>query len=499
MKLLSAAQQREADAQTIANEPISSIDLMERAAKKCADAIHITFAIEQRDRVVVFCGKGNNGGDGLAIARLLMEMQIPVTVCIVEHREKGSADFTVNKNRLAEKNCEIHSIREVNDIPALEKTDLIIDAILGTGLTQPLTGLLLDVVKHINSLELHVVAIDIPTGLFSEDNTGNSIEHVCRATTTLTFETPKLSFLFPDTGRWVGTVEILFIALDPTYLRNVQTPYYYLEASGLSFLPREKFSHKGDYGHTLLIGGNKGKFGALYFSAKAALRCGVGLCTTLPHKQSKTALQIRLPDAMITSRRWPDKLTSIAIGPGLGKGKWGKKQLQKVLDHPIAPTVFDADAINLLAENSQLTPPEGSILTPHVKEFERLMGRPFHSGFSRMQAALAFAKEKKVVLVLKGAHTLIATPTGEAYFNSTGTPALAKGGSGDMLTGMIAAFLAKGYHPVEAVKVAVWVHGKAGEIAAEKFDSESLLMDEIIDAIGPAMQRAWFSNYTDNQ
>ncbi len=487
MKLLSAAQQREADAQTIVHEPISSIDLMERAARKCADAIRVTFAIHHFERVVIFCGKGNNGGDGLAIARLLMGMQIPVSVCIVQHREKGSADFTVNKNRLTAINCNILSIHGVKDIPALEKTDLVVDALLGTGLTEPLTDLLLEVVKCMNTLPLHVVAIDIPTGLFSEDNTGNSLENVCRATTTLTFETPKLSFLFPDTGQLVGTFEIIPLSLDPTYLREVESPYSYLEASGFSFLPREKFSHKGNYGHTLIIGGYEGKFGALYFSAKSALRCGVGLCTTLPYKKSKIAMQIRLPDAMIANKQWPGKLTSIAIGPGLGKGKWGRKKLRQVLERPIAPIIFDADAINLLAENPKLTPPEGSILTPHVKEFERLMGRPYLSGYSRMQAALAFAKEKQVVLVLKGGHTLIATPTGEAFFNSTGTPALAKGGSGDILTGMIAAFLAKGLQPVEAAKVAVWVHGKAGEIAAEKLGVESLLMDEIIDSIGEAM------------
>lgn len=495
MKILSTAQIREADAYTIAHEPIASIDLMERAASACAQWI----ADRHSDGAAfyIFCGTGNNGGDGLAIARILNSTKYyNIKVFVVRHSDKTSPDFSTNLSRLAKsKNVDITDISEPAQLPEIPENTVVIDALLGSGLSKFLTGLLADVVEHINiSKAATIISIDIPTGLFAEANSGKVI---C-ADYTLTFELPKLAFLFPENEPFVGEWQALPIGLSKEFIAQTATDYHYItEELILPLLKkRDKFSHKGTYGHTLIVAGSKGKMGAAVMAAKSALRAGAGLVSAHIPNCGYTVLQSAVPEAMcetdanethISGRIKTGNCSAVAVGPGIGSDADTVRALKLLIQDTTINTVFDADALNIIAENKTWFPfiRGGSILTPHPKEFERLFGKTDNS-FERLKLQREMAMKYGFYIVLKGAHTSIASPDGSVYFNSTGNPGMATGGSGDVLTGIICGLLAQGYKPYEASMLGVYLHGVAGDIAAEKMSEQGMTAMDIIEGMGEA-------------
>ncbi len=496
MKIFTANLTREADNYTIKNEPISSLNLMERAASRAADKILKIYF--DKIHFSVFAGPGNNGGDGLVIARLLAEKGLNVNVYFVKFSDKVSDDFDANFKRLQKiKDVKINILDDINNFPSFRKNEIIIDAIFGSGLTRPLKGLPEEVVKKINESGNDVVAIDSPSGLFGEDNPSGE-RTLIRATHTLSFQYPSLSFMFAENDIYVGEFHIIDIGIHKDFIQNTETYYYYTIKEDIKIKKRKKFSHKGNYGHALLISGSYGKAGANIFAAKSAHRTGIGLLTSVVPVCNYQILQISSPETMLFIdieekfiSTLPDlsKYNAISIGPGIGFAEKTKLMLKKLIENYHNPIVFDADAVTILSENKDFlqTVPEGSIFTPHPKEFERLVGK-CNTNFEEMQKQIEFSKKYKVFIVLKGAHTSISTPEGNVYFNSTGNPGMATGGSGDVLTGIILSFLSQGYSPSEAAIYGVYIHGLAGDFAAENKGQYPLIASDIIDFLSEALK-----------
>ncbi len=494
MKILSAQQIRETDAHTIANEPISSIDLMERAAKACA--LRIAELTKPDSIYYLFCGKGNNGGDGLAIARLLAGMKRKVEVVVIEHSAKASTDHGENLKRLSGI-VEVRNITQVADITLLQKENtFIIDALLGTGINKPVEGILAETIEFINMSGLPIISIDVPSGLSCDTRTEN--KHVVKAQLTLSFQRPKLSFMFGENAPFVGRFEILDIGLDEQFIESQASEYHYLHPKDIEglLIPRQKFAHKGSFGHALLLAGSLGKAGAAVLAAKACLRSGAGLLTAhLPHSLVNI-MQTSLPEVMVSVDEAADHLSAlpkngnfsaIGIGPGLGTEKETAQALKLLIQNAAAPLVFDADALNILSENKTWLAflPPMSILTPHPKEFDRLCGA-HTSEFERLQTCRDFAHKHRVILMLKGAHTAVVMPDKKVFFNSTGNPALAKGGSGDVLTGMVLGLLTQGYSPASAALIAVFVHGKAADMYVINKSERGMLAGDLIELLPSA-------------
>lgn len=498
MKILTAKQIRELDKFTIENEPISSIQLMERAATSAY------FAIDEFDlnytSVVYVCGKGNNGGDALAMARMDHQDFSGVTVLVIEHMEEGTPDFAKNLYRLSdETDVEVIHVRSKDDFPEIDEDALVVDAILGTGLSRPLDGLIADAVQYINALPNHVVSIDMPTGLFAENNADNDLAKVVRAGQTITFHSPKLSFLLPETGNLVGNFTVIDIGLMADEM-HLESPYEFVVPEQLSKLVRKrhKFSHKGSYGHALLLAGSKGKMGAAQLAAKASLRAGSGLVTAHVPSCGLDIMQIGVPEVMCSADTNADFLidlpklegfSAIGIGPGIGTEKDTANVLKRLLQDAKAKLVIDADGLNLLAENKTWLSflPKGTILTPHPKEFERL-ARSWENSFERLEMQSEFSKKFGVIVVFKGAHTTVTTPVGQIFFNSTGNSGMATAGSGDVLTGVILGLLAQGYAPETAAVMGVWLHGKAGDAASYGQTQETLVASDIIEHLRTAFR-----------
>lgn len=494
MKILSAAQIRQWDQFTIQQEPVSSTGLMERAATACFEWLdkndYTTRAFS------VFCGRGNNGGDGLAIARMLAIDKQAVTVYILDGPE-GSPDFRYNLTRLQELPVTIHTIRKIADLPRIPHHDVIIECLFGTGLNRPLTGFAASLVSFINESGNEVISIDMPGGLFADTSSaGNS---VIKAGHTLTFQAYKLALLLPENEAYTGHVHLLDIGLDKTFLQSVEQTYTFVDLPLIKsmYKPRKSFAHKGTYGHTLLIAGSHGKMGAAVMAATSCLRTGAGLLTVFTPASGNIILQTSLPEAMVltdvnhniltTLPDETDKYATIAIGPGIGTASETGSVMAALLQQYRHPVVVDADGLNILAAHPNLLSrlPVGSVLTPHPKEFERLFGKSLHD-FDRLQLALEQAKALRCTIVLKGHHTFIALPDGQGYFNSTGNAGMAKGGSGDVLTGMIAGLISQGYSPQQAAIMGVYLHGLAGDLAARQYGMESMLPTDLIAHIGRA-------------
>jgi ADP-dependent NAD(P)H-hydrate dehydratase / NAD(P)H-hydrate epimerase len=439
MKILNTSQIREVDQYTIENEPIKSIDLMERASKACFD--QIKKRVRKQDSLKVFCGMGNNGGDGLAVSRMLISSGFDVSVFKVVHSDKSSVDFQINEERLKKlRKVKFAEIRSKKEIPDIASDDIVIDALFGSGLTRPLEGFPSDVVKRINASGARTISIDLPGGLFGEDNTGNIHEHIIRADQTFTFQFPKLAFMFPENDQFVGHWQVLDIGLDQDCINRQETPWHFMLREDLLpfFRRRKKFDHKGLFGHALLIAGSMGKSGAAVLAARAALKSGAGLVTTHVPVCNYEIQQASIPEAMVnvdediecfSGIKNIERFTSIGIGPGIGQEPQTQNGLKLLIQNNGRPMVFDADALNILAENptwlSFISP--GSILTPHVGEIERLVGK-CSSGWERLEKVRELAFRFKCYVVLKGAHTAIACPDKQVIFNSTGNPGMAKGG-----------------------------------------------------------------------
>ena len=496
MKILNGDQLRQWDQYTIEQEPVSPIELMERAAGKCVEWLEEKNFLHSPFRI--FCGKGNNGGDGLAIARMLLQKQCMVTVHILEFGHLGTEDFQSNLKRLhQEKTADIHFIQGQENFPELSKNEIVIDALFGSGLNRPLEGITAALVEHINNSGCKIIAIDVPSGLPVDHSIkGNAI---IRANYTLTFQVYKLAFLLPENGAFVGELHVLDIGLHPEFYRFVESCYELTDEKIISniYKARKPFAHKGNFGHALLVTGSYGKMGAAVLCARACLRTGAGLTTCHIPKCGYEIMQTTVPEAMVMVDFNSSVLTNIdedlakysciGLGPGIGTASETKRLLEEIFNVYRNSVVLDADGLNIISSEKKLLRniPPGSILTPHPKEFERLFGKT-ENDYDRLQLARQKAQELNVVIVLKGHHTFIATPDGKGYLNNTGNAGMAKGGSGDVLTGILTALVGQGYDPIKASILGVHLHGLAGDIAANKCSMEAMVAGDIIDNLGQA-------------
>jgi NAD(P)H-hydrate epimerase len=499
MKILSAHQTKQLDEFTIENEPIDSLALMERASMVFVNWFIKHFRQEDIS-VHILCGPGNNGGDGLSIGRLLHHANYDIHLHLCKIGSQTSADYDQNLKRLPRHSAiACQEINKEGPMPVIPKGAIIIDGIFGSGLNRPVEGYWAKLIEHLNTLEATRVAIDIPSGMFADQYTaGTSFT----ANYTFSFELPKLGFLFPENNSRVGQWATASIGLHPQGLQTLQTNNYYVDQTLARSLyrPREKYSHKGTYGHALVMAGSYGMFGAALLTAKAALRAGAGLVSLHTAKAAYNIVQTALPEVMadmdehehyISSMPDLDRYSVIGAGPGLGKHESTRAVIYQLVKTKNKPLVLDADALNILSKQSTLLSdlPEDTIITPHPKEFERLFG-PTDNNFKRIELQRKKAKELKIIIVLKGAHTSIATPAGDCYFNSTGNPGMATGGSGDVLTGIITGLLAQSYSAVAAAILGVYLHGLAGDIAIEKGGSEeALIAGDLIEHLGFAFRQ----------
>ena len=497
-KIFSAKQIKEADRFTIETEGILSVDLMERAAVQCMQWLQQHFS--KQHTFLFYCGPGNNGGDGLAIARLLFLSGYMVCVCMIEEIHNYSEDCKENKDRWLQTGQPIHTISSSTDFPEISESQILIDAFFGTGLSKPVAGLIAECIDHINMSEATIVSIDIPSGLFADISSVHT-SSIIKADTTLSFQFPKLAFFFPENAAYVGEYEILDIGLSVQFIKEQPTCHYQLTESFISSLlkPRKKFSHKGNFGHALLIAGSYGKMGAAVLATKACLRSGVGLLSVQVPSCGYEIMQTTNPEAMTLvdshEKNIGDEISllpfsAVGIGPGLGTDNDTQKALQHLLKSSKCPLVLDADALNMISKNADWVHliPANSILTPHPKEFERL-ARKSTNDFERHQLQIDFSKKYHVYIILKGAHTCISTPDGASYFNTTGNPGMAKGGSGDVLTGIVTAMLAQGYSPLNACLICVFVHGLAGDLAKEELGETGMIAGDLCEYLPAAFKK----------
>ena len=495
MKILTAAQIREADAYTIKNEPISSIKLMDRAADELVNWLIVHIKIFTRFEYTFFCGVGNNGGDALVMARIFKERKFRAKVYIVESSKNYSPEFEFNLKRLEEVNITPIFLTEENTNFELHENTVIIDAIFGTGLSKPVTGFVAEIIKKINTKEQEIISIDIPSGLYADSNIQNKSEAIIRATRTLSLQQPKLAFFYPENHQFVGDFNIIDIRLHPAFLKEVSTNYFYTTYSEIRYLVkrRSKFAHKGTFGHALLICGSKGKMGAAVLAAKSCMKTGTGLTTALIPEIGLNVLQIAVPEVMCIATTTKDYInelptlssfSAVGIGPGIGTEKQTQNVLKLLIQNSKSPLVIDADALNILSENKTWLAflPPNSILTPHPKEFERLVGK-WNNDEERLTLQKELAQKHQLYVVLKGANTAIACPDGKVFFNSTGNPGMATAGSGDVLTGIITGLLAQGYEPKIAAILGVYLHGFAGDEALKKVGEVALNATDIIEHI----------------
>ena len=495
MKIFSAAQIRACDAYTIHASGISSIELMERAAAKCADWLDNNFT---KDTLfIVLCGPGNNGGDGLALTRMLHHVGYRVKAFLVKFSEKLSPDCQANLDRLRRMDSGLVQILNpesfITDIPA---NIVIIDAILGTGLSRPTEGWVAAFINNINLLPNKKIAIDIPSGLPS-DGIPDVAAAIIYADHTLSFQFYKRSFLHPETGPYAGQISILDIGLHNTFIDSTHTQYNIIDAVEIRkiYRPRKPFSHKGTYGHALLVGGSHGKMGAITLASKAALRAGSGLVTALIPHCGNDIIQTAIPEVMsrtsgdteiATITDW-ENYKAIGIGPGMDTKTTTAKAFATFLDACKQPLVIDADALNIMAAQHDILAniPPGSILTPHPKEFARLFGESINS-MLQLEQARAQAMRYNIFIVLKDHHTVVVTPDGECWYNNNGNAGMATGGSGDVLTGIITGLFAQGYDSRDAAVLGVYLHGLAGDIAAANNSQEAMTASDIIGNLGKA-------------
>ena len=470
LPLLTSEQIHKADTYTIESEPISSVDLMERASKALVGWFVNRFA-DKNQPISIYCGTGNNGGDGLAIARILHEHHYKkLNVKITRFSDKSTADFDINLNRLP-KAVGLMELKKGGDIPT-ENSPVIIDAMLGSGLNKPLSDDYEKLVEYLNGLNKTVVAVDVPTGFFTDGEIKQDAA-VLKADLVITFQQPKINFLLPEAGPVMKCWEAVNIGIDEGFSRSLNSPYQFVQEKDIRQMlrPRHRFSNKGTYGHALIVAGQAKTMGAALLCASACAQAGAGLTTACVPESGLISLNSYMPELMAVIRQGNDmpeiafdKFTAMGIGPGLGDDENTLALLTYIFTNYKSPVVIDADALNVLSAHKQLWEliPEGSVLTPHMKEFDRLFGE--HTNWwQRLQTAITKAKELKLCIVLKNDYTITATPDGKAYFNSTSNQAMASGGMGDVLTGIISALLAQKYTPKEACIIGNYIHGKAGD------------------------------------
>ena len=492
-KIFSTAQLPMLDEYTIEKECITPLELMEGAAEIFAKKMMEFFPEEAFFAVVA--GPGNNGGDGFACATCLLGEGKDVKVYEVGSGG-GSAERAECRRRYLEAGGALVSVEKAEQL-RLGRRRLIVDALFGAGLNRPVTGLYAEVIEAMNGSGLPIVALDMPSGLMGEDN-GENGGAITRAVRTITFQFPKLAMMFAENYPYVGEWTAVDIGLHPDVLRETESRYYYLDREGVAARLRMpgKFAHKGTEGHTLLFAGSEKYQGAAALTTRGALRSGAGLVSVVTNFPNDRELRMKVPEALVVSnavwsikdRKFVEGFRSVGIGPGIDTSALSAERMLRVLEEGEGVRmVLDADALNLLATHPEWWAhiPPGAVLTPHPKEFERLAGKCANN-FERLNKLSTFAQEHDVVAVLKGAHTVVASPDGKCYFNTTGTPGMATGGAGDVLTGVVAALLASGHEPLDAAIVGVYAHGLAGEKAAKRFGVRGMNAGDIAEALGEA-------------
>ena len=503
MKIFTSAQIHELDQYTIEHEPIRSVDLMERAAKAITKAI--TEKWSTQTPVVVFAGPGNNGGDALAVGRLLAEQDYKVHIFLFNTNGKLSEDCAANKQRILDSRKLKDMITEVIeefDPPQLTAQTLVIDGLFGSGLTKPLAGGFASLVKYINQSPSFIVSIDLPSGLMTEDNTYNVRANIIKADMTLTLQQKKLAFLFPENQQFIGQLKILDIRLSEEGTQRIEAHYTILEENDIRprILHRNEYAHKGNMGHALVIAGSYGMAGAAVLATKACLRAGAGKVTVRTPRRNNDILQISVPEAIIDIDRDElyfnetvdtEDMDAVCIGPGLRQQENTAIAVISQIRRTQCPLVLDADALNVLANHrawlQQL--PKNIIMTPHPKEFDLLNGTTCSDSYERLSKARNMAEHLNAYILLKGHYTALCLPNGQVIFNSTGNAGMATAGSGDVLTGIITALLARGYKHADACMVGMYLHGLAGDLAAKELGQESLLASDLIDYLPKAFRR----------
>ncbi|NQY08946.1 MAG: NAD(P)H-hydrate dehydratase [Flavobacteriales bacterium] len=501
MKILSSEQIREADAYTIANEPIASIDLMERASLACYVWLNKKYPNINTNFHVV-CGQGNNAGDGLVIARMLIVAGYPVTVYLLRLKEKGAPDYEENLSRLIDLSESKSNLKlgvSIGGLFFIKKEDVLIDALFGTGVKGRITGAASDAIEQINDCPCTKISIDVPSGLLTDEQ-NEFTDSTVKADHTLTFQSPKYSFMFPDNYPFVGQFHVLPIGLLEDFIERQTVNDYYTSAADAALLlkQRQKFSHKGTHGHALICAGSKGKMGAAILATRACLKSGTGLLTANVPFCGLDIMQTSIPEVMVLPDQSVDFLANvqeisnykaIGVGPGIGQDEKTVSFLLNLLNTINFPVVLDADAINIVAANPEmlaLIPPK-SILTPHPKEFERLVGKS-KDNFERYDKQVQFSKNHDLIIVLKGANSAISDPDGNVFFNSSGNSGMATAGSGDVLTGIITGILAQGCSSIDAAILGVYLHGFAADLAIKTETEETLLAGNIIDFLKEAFR-----------
>jgi len=492
MKILNREQIKQADEYTIKNEPIASVDLMERASQAFTDLFK---SLYQNDtQVHIFCGVGNNGGDGLAISRMLISDSYNVTTYVVKYSANFSQDFQSNEKHLSETaGAQIIYLDDSSTMPEIPDHSVVIDALWGTGLTRPINGLGAKVIEHINTSNATVVSIDIPSGVFCDDINPDPFK--IKASLTISFQVPKYSFFMPENEEYVGEFRIVDIGLNKDFINAQISHLHQIDAGQISsiYKSRKKFAHKGNFGHALIIAGSYGKIGAAILASKSALRSGAGLVTTYIPQCGYEVLQSALPECMVICDDNYEFISSIpdlkpfnviGIGPGIGQDIPVMEAINKLLINYDRPIVMDADGLNILSHNPEMINqlPENSILTPHIGEFDRLVGKSSNQ-YERLGKLIDFSTSNKCLTILKGHYTAVSLPDGTICFNSTGNPGMATGGSGDVLTGIIAGLLAQKYSPVDAALLGVYIHGMAGDIVASNLSEEGMIAGDIIEGL----------------
>lgn len=499
MKIFDTRDIKEIDAFTIKNEPISSVDLMERAAEGCALWINNRYTKDQT--FTVFTGSGNNGGDGWAIARILTDRGYSnIRLYHLEISSSISPDLKINQSRLTRQGkVAIHMIRSIADFPIPEPESILIDALFGSGLNRPLEGIAANLVAHLNTSGCPIISIDLPSGLMGEVNQPEN--KVIRAQHTLTFQFPKRAFFYIENSAHTGDWHIIDIGLHAKVIHEKHSDFHYLTFEEISgkIRKRSRFSHKGVFGHALLLAGSYGMAGAAILAARACIRSGTGLLTTHLPGLCYPIAQAVVPESIFSIDKNPEvfstlpeieKYTAIGVGPGLGTADITAVALNNLINNSNIPMVLDADALNILAMHSGLIAelPENSIITPHPGEFDRLFGKS-ENGLMRNMLQIEKSKEYKVIIILKGAYSSITLPDGTCYFNSTGNPGMATGGSGDVLTGIILSLLSQKLTPVDAALTGTFLHGLAGDLAAEEKGQQSLIASDIIDNLNVGFKK----------
>ncbi|WP_411894964.1 NAD(P)H-hydrate dehydratase [Winogradskyella sp. A2] len=496
MKLFSKEQIYEGDRLTTERQNISSTDLMERAGTQIFNWIHMRMQGAQVP-VHVFCGIGNNGGDGLVLARHLITHGYNVVTYIVNYSDKRSKDFLINYDRIKNVTKDWPKMMtKAKDFPQIHKDDIIVDAVFGIGLNRSPDKWVQELFQKFKASSAFTLSIDIPSGLYT-DKAIEDENAVVHSNYTLSFQSPKLVFFLPETAKFTIQWEVLDIEIDRDYLMQTDT-----EAELISkfevlplYKPRDKFAHKGDFGHALIIGGSYGKIGAVNLASRAALSSGTGLVTAFIPKCGYDSLQASIPEVMVLTDI-EEKIISninfdiepnvIGIGIGIGTNKKTAGTFESFLKSNKKPLVIDADGINLISKKKSLLKllPSQTILTPHPKELERLVGE-WTDDFDKLNKVKLLSLKHDLIIVIKGANT-ISVYKDKLYVNTTGNPGMATAGSGDVLTGIITGLIAQDYEPLPATLFGVYLHGKSADISLEDYGYQSLLASHIIETLGEA-------------